>query len=347
MICGQQPFNGATTDAILAAVQRANVAMNGGCWRKVSNSGKGLIKALLQKTPSARPPAAQALSHAWFSDTSNGEELESLGHLEVENLRAFSRMNKVKKAALTIVATQLSDKRITQLKNLFMSLDRNNDGTLSLAELKQGLKNAGVKIPRDFGQVLEQVDTDGSGVLDYTEFVAATMDKKWCNQESIVWAAFRKFDVDGSGTISVQELTKVLGDDDMKDQMQVTGDPTKIQEIFAEIDVNGDGEIDFDEFFAMVRTVEDDVRDVVATKNQMEPRSPPRSPKSSRSESRKATTASNMSEGNARPSPRRDTSPRSPGRSARRKTRDGPDLAERHRRDGSRSPTKDTSATLR
>merc|ERR1712217_363553 len=186
-----------------------------------------------------------------------------MGKLEIDSLRSFSRMNKVKKAALTIVATQLSDQRIENLKNMFVSIDRNHDGTLSIAELKQGLKLAGVKIPKDLAQVLEQVDTDGSGVLDYTEFIAATMDKKVCNQENVVWAAFRKFDVDGSGTIDVKELAKVFGDEELKEQMHLSGDPHRLEEIFKEIDVNGDGFIDFEEFFAMVRSAEDDVRETV------------------------------------------------------------------------------------
>lgn len=42
-----------------------------------------------------------------------------------------------------------------------------------------GLKKAGIKdIPGDIEQLMRDVDSDGSGVIDYTEFVAATLDKR-------------------------------------------------------------------------------------------------------------------------------------------------------------------------
>lgn len=33
-------------------------------------------------------------------------------------------------------------------------------------------------IPSDLEQLMNDVDSDGSGVIDYTEFVAATLDKR-------------------------------------------------------------------------------------------------------------------------------------------------------------------------
>ena len=70
------------------------------------------------------------------------------------------------------------------------------------------------------------VDADGSGVIDYTEFLAATLDRHvsfnravtpcyvcsdWCHRqqymkEDVCWAAFRVFDRNGDGHISTQEL---------------------------------------------------------------------------------------------------------------------------------------------
>jgi calmodulin len=59
------------------------------------------------------------------------------------------------------------------------------------------------------------------------------------------------FDEDGSGVISADEIKSVLG---------LTSDPTmneKITEIIKQVDVNGDGEVSFDEFKDMMKALAD------------------------------------------------------------------------------------------
>merc|ERR1712060_365951 len=92
-----------------------------------------------------------------------------------------------------------------------MQLDHNGDGLLTVVELKEGLELAGLKeIPPDLQQIMKDVDADGSGVIDYTEFLAATLDKKAYLQEDVCWSAFRLFDRDGNGKISQTEVKAVL-----------------------------------------------------------------------------------------------------------------------------------------
>jgi calcium-dependent protein kinase len=47
-------------------------------------------------------------------------------------------------------------------------------------------------------------------VIDYTEFIAATMENSFQYREDLCWSAFRVFDIDGDGKITVQELQKAL-----------------------------------------------------------------------------------------------------------------------------------------
>merc|ERR1719216_511891 len=100
---------------------------------------------------------------------------------------------------------------------MFVLLDGNGDGFLTPAELREGMKKAGfTDIPADLQQILEEVDSNGSGSIDYTEFLAATLDRKMYLQEDICWAAFRAFDRDGNGKISKEEIAAVLGDGDVR-----------------------------------------------------------------------------------------------------------------------------------
>jgi calcium-dependent protein kinase len=174
--------------------------------------------------------------------------------LTVKKLKAFSDMNTLKKAALTVISSQLDVQSIEGLKNTFLSIDKNMDGVVSMAELKNAIVKAGVAIPENLQELFNALDTDGSGVLDYTEFLASTLDKKVWHQEEVIWAAFKRFDLDGSGAVDKQELAKVLGTPEVQKALHLDGQngQSHIEEIFASVDVNKDGLIQFGEFFDMV-----------------------------------------------------------------------------------------------
>lgn len=251
MLSGTHPFSGKSAEEVLRKVKAGLAPVDGPAWKHISAEGKGFVKICLQRSPGARLGASQACQHQWFAAKEPGATA-TVSKLELAGLQAFGRMHQLKRAVVTVVATQLSHSKIQSLRQMFMAMDKNNDGSLSVAEIAHGLESAGVALPRNLHDLLENVDTDGSGVVDYTEFLAATMDKKVYHQEDVVWNAFKKFDLDGSGAIDRSELGKVLGDDDVVEAMQLHGAGDRLQDIFDMVDSNGDGMIDFDEFFAMM-----------------------------------------------------------------------------------------------
>lgn len=88
---------------------------------------------------------------------------------------------------------------------------------------------------------INEVDTDGNGMIDFPEFLAMMANRlkdKYTEEE--IKESFRVFDKDGNGFISAAELQHVmksLGE-------QLTDD--EIEDMIREADINGDGQVDFE-----------------------------------------------------------------------------------------------------
>jgi calcium-dependent protein kinase len=267
LLCGYPPFFGETDSEVLVKVRLGNFAFNAADWKNISEDAKNLIRMLLKMNPRDRFTAEQTLNHDWIKNKAPQAKNISLQSSFVDNLRGFRSQNKLKKAALQIIAGQLNENEIKNLRETFQALDHNGDGFLTAIEMRDGLSKAGLKeVPADLQAILEDVDADGSGVIDYTEFLAATLDKKLYLQEQQCWSAFRVFDRNGDGKISLDELKYVLQTGDVTDAF---GKGQDMEALLKEVDTSGDGEIDFQEFMAMMRKGTGGVPELETSGNRM------------------------------------------------------------------------------
>jgi len=245
-LCGYPPFQGRSDMEVLQQVTFGRFEFEYQDWRNVSEDAKTLITYLMKKSPQERFSAEQSLRHTWIANRAPQAPAAVLEQGLVDRLRAFRLRNKFVKAALHIIAAQLDESRICGLRDAFVSLDTNNDGLLTHSELKRGLQQAGIRLPGpDLEEIMDGVDVDGSGAIDYTEFLAASLEKAQYIQEDVCWNAFSLFDLNRDGNISPRELKKLL-------------DKTSTQsaaELMKEADVNQDGSVDFQEFMVMMRGI--------------------------------------------------------------------------------------------
>lgn len=132
------------------------------------------------------------------------------------------------------------------LEKIFKSMDKDGNGTLDREEVFAGYEeHFGVAVTEEMVDAMfKAVDLDGNDCIDYTEFVMATMNEKDLITNEKLRSAFNLFDKDGSGTISPDEIRKALGIDSTDEHLNV---------LIAEVDENGDGEIQFDEFCNMMK----------------------------------------------------------------------------------------------
>jgi calcium-dependent protein kinase len=129
----------------------------------------------------------------------------------------------------------------------FKALDKNHDGILTIKELKEGLKgNEKLISQAELDELFSKLDDNKSGGIDYTEFVAASLNRQLAFSDNKILACFKLFDRDQNGKISILEF---------KNKFQKSGginDQDWI-EILNEADKNGDGEIDFEEFKELLK----------------------------------------------------------------------------------------------
>ena len=103
-------------------------------------------------------------------------------------------------------------------------------------------------------RIMRIADADGSGEIDYSEFVVSSINKRKLLSNEKLEAAFNLFDKDGSGSISANEIREVLG-------VGKNIDEKVWNDIITEVDGNGDGEISFIEFKIMMEKLLTDESD--------------------------------------------------------------------------------------
>lgn len=245
LLTGNVPFNGPSDNEVLAKVRQGIVRYNQSAWNSVSEDALALVKKFLTRNPKERFTTAQALEHDWIKNLAP-RALPVLQEDIVDRIRVFRRKNQLKQAALSIVANEMDDEQIRHLRETFTSLDTNGDGLLTYAEIRSGVEKDGLEVPLVLDELFNK---DAEAVVDYTEFLAATLDIRSHLSDEACRMAFGIFDTDGSGKITTREITKTFGREGSALQRK-----SSAEGILNKYSTKGDGSMDFNDFREMLQS---------------------------------------------------------------------------------------------
>jgi Ca2+-binding EF-hand superfamily protein len=137
---------------------------------------------------------------------------------------------------------QIERDDILSVFNLF---DEDKNGLISASELKKMVHSFGQNpTQKDIDDIVTKFDANGNGQLDLEEFVTILRSNTAVpsDGDNELLAAFRLIDVDNSGKIDIPEIRALVSKTNQNLSEKEVGD------LLQDIDVNGDGEIDFKEF---------------------------------------------------------------------------------------------------
>ncbi|CAN6239973.1 unnamed protein product [Urochloa humidicola] len=153
-----------------------------------------------------------------------------------------------------------------ELARVFELFDKNGDGRITREELEESLGKLGMSVAGDeLASMIDRIDANGDGCVDVEEFGelyraimscgdgrAAGSDGAGEGEEEAdedMREAFRVFDANGDGYITVDELGAVLSSLGLKQGRTAE----ECRKMIGRVDRDGDGRVDFHEFRQMMR----------------------------------------------------------------------------------------------
>ncbi|XP_023221127.1 calmodulin-like [Centruroides sculpturatus] len=138
----------------------------------------------------------------------------------------------------------LTKKQISEFKEAFLLFDKDGDGLISSNELDTIMRSLGLT-PTEFElqEVINKINKEKNGVIDFSMFlslISKMMEEKVGEKEII--DAFRVFDEDGTGYISVSDLRYIMTN--LGEKLT----EKEVEEMIREANADNNGRINYVEF---------------------------------------------------------------------------------------------------
>lgn len=200
--------------------------------RNASASARHAVRQLLSFHKSKRPDANECLKLPWLVIAE--AKCKSAPPPIRADIRALSkdrRFSAWQRAVIMQAATQLPALKLAKLEESFRTLDRHCMGSVTRDDLRHVVEGIGMSA-EESGDAIELLlsrhDADGSGTIEWTEFVAAMIPTSEVLLSVALEMVFLRLDHDFDGRLKWEELLalrgtedhpelKLLNDDDLRD----------------------------------------------------------------------------------------------------------------------------------
>ena len=143
---------------------------------------------------------------------------------------------------------KMTEDQMLEYKEAFALFDKDNDGVISTEELGTVMRSLGQNPnEEELREMISEVDADGSGEIDFKEFLALMVRQNQDNnQEEELLEAFKIIDIEGDGIITADEFRHVMTNFGQK----LTEE--EFEEMIKGADVDADGNLNYYEFIKML-----------------------------------------------------------------------------------------------
>lgn len=103
---------------------------------------------------------------------------------------------------MNMLVKMINPKDIEFLRNEFQKIDTDNSGFIEFKELERALLGSNIFgkgpsiTPDEIDMIIKELDYDGNDMINYSEFLAATISVKQILTHEKIEALFLQFDVD-------------------------------------------------------------------------------------------------------------------------------------------------------
>jgi len=206
LLSGRFPFRGKGRKELRESILAGRWDFRHPCWEQISEDAKDLIRGLLRASPKSRLTAKGALSHEWVGlRTRSTTHIRCLDQSLVESMKVTQSQAILKRAILRLIVGWVDvDDVFLDVRSQFQALDKNKDGVLTRAEIRDGLTTLSLT-EEEIEGALEDI-MSGRNQIEYTEFLSAALHQGSFLTGDVIMKAFRCLDTDGDGVITLQDL---------------------------------------------------------------------------------------------------------------------------------------------